>query len=293
LTIGITVANQRVFSRKHLAHAGCCIGACWFALAQVNALAADVRQCQRVVVSGDPDYRPFSWYDGKTMQGASIEITSKVLDRIKLPYEVRYVGPFARVLLSAKFGDVDIIAELKNKPEREQYLTFSSTAIFTNPIAVFTLKGKEFPYRVWHDLAGKRGGITNGNQFGGGFDEYLAADLNVETATDIKVNFDKLAHNRIDYFVTAYYPGMTYLIEERRLDEFSALQPYVTESANYVGWSKASPCLDRLHDFEAALSDMTRSGETARIVKSYLELWKKRKTVSSLAPSHGEAPASP
>jgi polar amino acid transport system substrate-binding protein len=221
--------------------------------------------CERVVVTGDPDYPPFSWYENGKFYGSAIEIVTAALKRIGLPYEVRYVGPFLRALNEARAGSVDIIAELKDNADRRAYLAFSKVPIFANPVAVFTRADRKLPFKEWGDLTGLRGGVTLGNKFGGGFDEYLAAQLTVETADRIKQNFDKLAYARIDYFVNSYYPALTYLVRANREAEFTALQPFVTASDNFVGWSRASACVGRLEQFDAALTAMVRSGEVRRI----------------------------
>ena len=36
-------------------------------------------QCSRMVVTADPSYPPMHWYDGETLQGASIEIAKRAL----------------------------------------------------------------------------------------------------------------------------------------------------------------------------------------------------------------------
>lgn len=239
--------------------------------------------CQKVVVSGDPGYAPFSWYDGNTMRGAALEIVTRALNKIGLQYETRYVGPFARVMLEAQHGNVDIIVEMKNIPERQAQFDFSRTAIFLNPIAIFTRSDAEISYHEWNDLRSLRGGITNANRFGGDLDSFITQNLTVEVANDIRGNFDKLARRHIDYFITAYYPGMNYLIQQKRQSEFKVLQPYATESANFVGWSKTSPCLPRLDEFDHTLSEMEANGEIAEVVNRYLEAWRKTVPASSNA----------
>ncbi len=209
------------------------------------------------------------------MRGAALEIVTRALSKIGLPYETRYVGPFARLMLEAQHGTVDIIVEMKNIPERQQQFEFSHTAIFLNPIAIFTRIDEQIPYREWNDLRGLHGGITNANRFGADFDNFIAQNLTIETANDIKGNFDKLARRHIDYFVSAYYPGMNFLIQQGRQREFKVLQPYATESANFVGWSKASACLLRIDEFDHTLSEMEASGEIAEIVNRYLDAWRK------------------
>ena len=234
------------------------------------AAAATESACPRVVISGDPDYPPFSWYDGHTMRGSAIEIAQKGFEHAGISYEVRYVGPFNRVLQSAKNGTVDVIAELKDRPERHDYLAYSKVAIFSNPVAVFVRGDSKIAFHGWKDLAGLHGGITLGNKFGGGFDEFLAQSLTVESANGIANNFTKLELGRIDYFVNSYYPALNYLESERKTEQFKTLRPFVTESSNFAGWARSSPCLARLDEFDRILTGMVKSGEVRRIHDSNL-----------------------
>jgi polar amino acid transport system substrate-binding protein len=235
------------------------------------AQGADTPACRRVVLTGDPDYPPFSWHENNVFGGSAIEIAALALKRIHLPYEIRHVGPFPRVLDEARRGTVDLIAELKNTPERRAYLSFSSVPIFINPVAVFTRPEQTLPFKSWDELTGLRGGITADNKFGGGFDEFMTNRLTVETADRIGLNFAKLAAGRIDYFVNSYYPALSWLIRDGREADFKLVQPFVTATDNFVGWSKASPCIGKLREFDTVLAAMVRSGEVRRILDANLD----------------------
>lgn len=235
------------------------------------ASAATEVACKRVILTGDPDYPPFSWYENSEFKGSAIEIAALALKRIQLPYEIRHVGPFQKVLDSAKVGTVDLIAELKNTPERRAYLSYSTIPIFANPVAIFTQADRKTVYNNWDDLIGLRGGMTVDNKFGGGLDEFAASRLSIETGSRIGQNFSKLANGQIDYFINSYYPALAYLIRERKENEFKLLQPFATTSDNFVGWSKASPCLGKLAEFDVALAAMVRSGEVRRILEANLD----------------------
>ena len=58
------------------------------------------------------------------MHGVSIAIAKRVLDDLKIPYEVRYLGPFPRVMVTA---------------EREAFLLYPKTTALANPV----LQGKK------------------------------------------------------------------------------------------------------------------------------------------------------
>src|SRR6516225_9999020 len=97
-------------------------------------LALPVRaDCERLVLTADPGYPPLHWYDGKTLRGASISIAQRVLTDLGIAYEVRYVGPFARVMAMAERGEVDMVTTLKKTSEREGFLLYPKTAAMANP----------------------------------------------------------------------------------------------------------------------------------------------------------------
>lgn len=243
------------------------------ALAALWTAHASGEVCKRVIVSADPEFPPFAWYDGHQLRGASIDIVRKVLDSMHLEYEFRYVGPFVRLLQSARDGGVDIITELKDTPERREFLEYVPTPIFKNPASVFVLADKTFPLRSRTNLRGRTGGVTHGTSLGTEFDDYMARELTVEKAPGIKENFGKLELGRIDYFLSPYYPAMSFLMASGQNGKFVALKPPVATVDNFVGWAKRSPCVSRLPEFNAILRKFVRNGSVQRDINTSVREW--------------------
>jgi len=237
-----------------------------------TTLWAQVKECKKVVISADSDYAPLHWYDGKQLTGASIEIAVTALTSLGIPYELRYMGPFHSVLQGARRGEIDMISSLKDTPERREYLAFTSVSLFSNPIAVFVLKDAKFIYSNWNDLIGKRGGVTLGNQFGNGFDDFLTAHLQVTSAQKAYMNFKKLELGRIDYLITGYYSGQVYLASSGQSDKFVALKPYISETDNFIAFSKLSPCVHHLKALNSQLETMREDGRLKTILDKHVAL---------------------
>ena len=233
-------------------------------------------ECSRLILTADPAYPPLHWYDGKKLRGASIEIAKRVLDDLKIPYEVRYVGPLPRVMLMAERGEVDMVATLKKTPEREQFLLFPNTAAFSNPVAVFASRKHMFVFRDRRDLVGLRGGITSGNLFGDGLDEYLRRSLTFEEANSPENNFDKLNLGRIDYFITGFYAGMAYLIKRGDEDKVVALTPYAAETPNFVVLARNGRCAEALDSIDRQLAILKKNGVIDELIQQSIQAWKAR-----------------
>ena len=240
------------------------------------SLGVAAQQCKKVVVSADPEFPPYAWYDGKTLRGASVDVVLTVLQAMKLPYELRYAGPFARLLRFAETGEVDIIAELKRNAEREAYLDFSETAIFSNPTSVFVRNGD-----VIHGFKGREGlrklhgGVTRASRFGEGLDEYIRESLDVEEGPGIQENFLKLKARRIDYFISPHYPAMTHLITTGQEHQFTVLKPFVAVAPVFVGWSKKSACIGRLAEFDSRLKHYIATMDSPKMIQSSFADWRK------------------
>lgn len=237
--------------------------------------------CDRVVVSGDADYQPLSWFDGKELRGAAEAIVGAALDRIGLPFEIRYVGPFKRTLAAAETGEVDVIAELKKTPEREVFLAFPSTAIFVNPVAVFTRRNRNLNLPRREDLVGLRGGIVLANLFGGDLDAFLQQRLSIEEVPRLDLGLKMVELGRLDYFITGYYPGMSYLIDQGWEASYAVQRPFLTATDNFVGIARMSRCFAELGALDATLAKMARDGEIQRLFDAATVDWRRHADVAA------------
>ncbi|MBA5686788.1 substrate-binding periplasmic protein [Rugamonas apoptosis] len=243
------------------------LATCW-AQATAAKLQAD---CPKVVVSADPDYPPLHWYDGKELRGPSIELATHILADLKIPYEVRYVGPWKRVLANAAIGKIDLVATLKIQPERERYLDFVRTPAFPNPVAVFVPRERAFVFNTWQDLASHKGGIALGNTFGQEFSEFAAAHLRLEESGTADSNFRKLGLGRIDYFVVGLFAGEAWLARHGRSAQIVAIRPFLADDKNYYAFSKYSPCTRYLDAFEARLKELVANKTNIAMLNASLQ----------------------
>lgn len=243
-------------------------------LAATGLLTPAQAACTQVRIGADPAYPPLHWYDGHQMQGASVDIARRVLDELRIPYEVRYLGPFTRIMKLAERGELDMVATLKKTPEREQFLLFPKTPALSNPVAVFQARDRAFSFQSRQDLIGHRGGITRGNRFGADVDDFAKASLDIEEADTPDSNFNKLKFGRIDYFLTGYFVGMAYLL--KRGDEAGFVVPstYLADTPNYLALTLKGACADKLDAIDAKLAQLKKSGVLDEIIKANLARWK-------------------
>ena len=245
----------------------------WIAFCTV--LWAICAQAQDKVIrwATNPQYPPYDWsVDGDRYAGACIDLLALVIPK---GYSLEpVVVPWPRAQKMAKEGRIDLLVNLRITPERSKWLEFSKNPTFANPISVFMRKEDVIPLKSWDELILLKGGVTIGDAFGNGFDNYLKDNLKVEASPNVRSSFLKLDVGRIDYFVTGYYTGMAWLSSEGLQDRIVTLKPPISDTYIHLGFSKLSPHLAVLPEIDRKLSELGADGTLKRILQSHIESFK-------------------
>lgn len=245
-------------------------------LAIASPWPAGAEECTKVVFSAHPEYPPFHWRNDDAIVGASVDVTKRIFAEMGIPAEARFVGPWPRVLKAAEHGEIDLIVALKDTPERRQFLDFTSSPFFDNPMAVFVPANARWEYKGWEHLIDRKGGVNSGDKYGSGFDQFLAERLSVEASDTLQSNFSKLLAGRIDYFITGLFTGRTYLATAGLEDSIRPSPVPVTAGYIHHGFSKTSPCRSLAERVSRRLADLHEDGTTAAAVEASIQAWRKR-----------------
>lgn len=226
-------------------------------------------QCEELVYSANPSYPPYHWVgeDGR-LEGASIDLLKMVAPQGLVLKPA--VLPWKRALALAEQGRVDLLLSLRNTPERAKFLSFTSARAFPNPIVVFVREDRAFPFASWADLKGRRGGISLGDTFGNGFDEYWRAELSIEEAKNMEANFEKLEAGRIDYFVTSKFVGEAYSASRPLKHGIVQLGKPVSNQDIHFGFSRRSPCADLAEQMDRKLRELDKKGVLEQLLRVHL-----------------------
>ncbi len=242
------------------------IGIMWVVLGALDAVAQE----KIITWATNPRYPPYDWAINKSdYEGACTHLLELIIPD---GYTLQpIVVPWARAQLMAQQGSIDLLVNLRITPERSQWLTFSQNPTFPNPIAIFMREDKAIPLKTWEELVPLVGGITIGDAFGNGFDEYLKDRLKTEPISNAANNFRKLDLGRIDYFVTGYYMGLAMIRSAGMQDRIVALKPFVSNQPIHLGFSKHSPHTALLPEIDRRLAQLAKDGTLNRILESHVQ----------------------
>lgn len=226
----------------------------------------------KVIISGHPDYPPIMWHDGKTIKGAAVRMIQTIFDELKVSYQIKYTGPWKRVQKNAEKGLVDIIVAAYKNPERETFLDYS-IPFMSDPVVIFVLSDKVFPFDTWKDLIGKRGNTNIGESYGEKFDRYIEKHLIVERVPKTVHNFMKLDAGRSDYAIIGLYPGLASAYVNGYKNKLKYLAKPIIEENFYVTFSKKSRHRHLMPQVNAYIKKFRAENRIKEWIDEYLSIY--------------------
>jgi polar amino acid transport system substrate-binding protein len=219
--------------------------------------------CSALVLTGHPSYPPVSWSTdgGATLEGAGIEIVSKLASASGVPMQVIHAGSWDAAQQAVKAGDADAIVGLYRTPARLPSFNYVEPAIAQDPSAVLVRTGETFVYKDWNSLIGKKGVANLGESFGHAFDTFAASKLSIATVHGNKAVYQALLTKQADYALMGYYVAES---EMPKNQVAYATKNFATEGL-YIAFGKTTKCASLAPAFSKGLTAMIADGTVQRL----------------------------
>ncbi|WP_150305424.1 substrate-binding periplasmic protein [Pseudomonas saliphila] len=234
--------------------------------------------CERIVVTGNPQYPPVLWVDPENedkLIGAGVELLELALEGTGITVEVMNTGPWSRAQEEVRSGRADMLAGAFLTPERLTYMDYIHPSYVEIPSVLFVRKGQAFPYGGWDDLQSKRGSTLVNNSFGSAFDTYAKDHLDIEQVPSVEQSFRLLLSDRVDYVVYERYQGLAIAEGLGITDELDVLEGSLINEDLYYTVSHNSACNSPALRSALALGmhKVVSQGEPRRLLEKYREQW--------------------
>jgi polar amino acid transport system substrate-binding protein len=197
--------------------------------------------------------------------GVAKDIIKAIARKLNVKLKIKY-APFKRRLHMMQNGEIDFMAGLLKRPEREKFIYYLSPPYSNRSDTVFFVqRGKASLVRTYKDLYHLRIGTHLGSKYFPKFDNDTA--LAKDAVTSSIGNFKKLMSGRIDTVVFPESAGID-LIHETGIDGRveAADYRYTKERRVYIGISKKSRLMNRIKAVEKTIRKMIESGELKRFI---------------------------
>jgi polar amino acid transport system substrate-binding protein len=235
------------------------------------SLAAD--QCAKITATGHPQYPVIAFKEGDSIAGAAPMLVEAIAKQLKVPLTSRYMGSWEDAQQAARDGKADMIFGIYYNDERATYLDYVQPAFMYDDVAIFVVKGKEFPFTGQNDLIGKNGVTNQGESYGDDFDAFMKDKLDVARTNGIGEAFKDLLAGKADYLIAGYYPGFAEAARAGIKDKIVALDQAVVTAEMFVAFSKKSPCRALAEGFGRGINQMTTDGSFDKMLTEAITAW--------------------
>jgi polar amino acid transport system substrate-binding protein len=233
--------------------------------------AAD--ECAKITATGHPQYPAIAYKDGDNIVGAAPSLVGAIAKDLKIPLESKYMGTWEEAQAAARDGKADMIFGIYYNDERATYLDYVQPAFMFDDVAIFVVKGKEFPFKGQDDLIGKKGVTNQGESYGTAFDAFIKDKLEVARTDGIDDALKDLVAGKADYLIAGYYPGLAEAAKAGFKEKVVPLDQAVVTAEMFVAFSKKSPCRSLAEGFGKGITEMTTDGRFDAMLQDAIKQW--------------------
>ncbi|MEO9529890.1 transporter substrate-binding domain-containing protein [Roseibium sp.] len=241
-----------------------------------NVVAGQVHaaseSCSTVKLNGSSVWFPVSIREEPAggLRGVFPDLAGRIFDILDIRLKSGPDLPWKRQLTLLENGQIDVLAGAYVTNERLQKFGVSRP-VMKEDVAVFIRAGLPFRPQGPAELAGLRGVAPFGASFGEEFDTFAEVNLAIDRhpVDDLKTLIRLLIEDKADYMVSSRPGG------ERLVGEMSAYGvvevlpwPAAVNTLHFL-FSRATPCIDLLHSFNAELERQIDAGKLEDYTKIY------------------------
>ncbi len=234
--------------------------------------------CSKLFATGNPEYPPYLWRDPtdpKKLIGANTIIFNEISERLGIPIEVLYVGPWSRAQQEVRSGRIDLMAGAFLTMPRIQYMDYVYPAFLDTTSVVWTRVDDKFDLQRREDLIDRQGITVINNSFGQEFDSFAEQNLIISTVPSLEQAFKMLNLGRADYLLYEKNPALAYIREWGIADKSKVVGPPISSEGLFMTISHKSSCNNGALRGQLAkiVRDMVIDGTTERALQTGLEMW--------------------
>lgn len=236
--------------------------------------------CTALTASGNAEYPPYLWHaadNTDALDGAITQLMTTLGERIGIPVQVQFVGPWGRTQEEVANGNIDLIAGAFYTKARSERMDYLRPAFQETRSVLWVRNDNVFDFRDFSDLVGKRGVTVINNSFGQAFDEYAREHLSILQVGGFEQALRMISNGRVDYLLYEEQPGLAY-IERAQITNLQMLEVPVSREPLYLTMSLKSACNtpELKQRISAELQKMNQEGLMADYLEQARMRWQQR-----------------
>lgn len=238
-------------------------------------MAQAAERCDRIRVNGTVDWYPVIMRPSDTGLASGV-LPATMIElgrRVGIDVVFQPITPFKRQIVQLENGSLDAVLGAYWTKERAEKFQYSSS-VLDDEVAIFVLKGKEFPLAKWADLEGRLGIRPFGGSYGEDFDQYAREHLAMQEIAPVPTDFRRdmlamLLNENADYAVLGRFHGLKIIEEGEGADQLIDLKWPVVSNGVHILFSGTSPCAHLFDRFEEQLKELRAEGWIDTVLADY------------------------
>jgi len=217
------------------------------------------------------EFPPYVYKQDNQIKGFNVEILDEIFKRLHIKIEYKIV-PWSRAVKMVKDGESDAIFPFFKNSKRLLFTDFSNS--FTSePIAMFVLKDSHISYNGnFKELSQYKFGRVRGYSSGTLFDKAIENGvITIDVSNNSTQNYKKLIANRFDILVDNKYVVLSIQKREKRHILIKQLEPIISETKAYLGFSKKRNHKKLISKFNTVLQEIKDDGTYNSIINKYFK----------------------
>ena len=220
-------------------------------------------------------YPPLEIVENGELTGPGIEVVREVFKRMGYTDETFKISPYPwqRLLEMAKLGELDMVIDVSDTPERNEFLDLSTEPYAEYYVHFFVRKDSEINFDGdLSEMTNYTIGLVQGYSYFENICFALENDIiTVDEAMTSSDNFDKLIYGRLDIIAEEKYNASTILNEKGYADEVKMLDIPIEIGQTYVGFPKVLHHDDIRDEFDRMIKEVRDDGTEEKIFKKYFD----------------------
>jgi polar amino acid transport system substrate-binding protein len=234
--------------------------------------SADTQTCSSVTLNGSSTWFPISLRkeEGANLSGVFPDLARQVFHQMNVATEFGTSVPWKRAFALLDNGQINVLTGAYRTRDRLDKFG-ASLPVMEEEVAVFVRSNLEIKPKNLDDLVGLSGLAPFGANFGEEFDEFAAGNLTIERQPfeAFATNMRLLQEEKVDYLIIARQEGERLFGKLKAGDRVEALPWSAAVNTVHFFFSKSSPCIHLLEEFNDVLSSQIRSGALDNLIRDY------------------------
>ena len=232
---------------------------------------ASATTCEKVVVTGDINWPPYSYLSAGMLTGAGVDLTTQLFAELDIPVESKHFSSKADLGHAVRYGDVDILIGTYDTPEVRHVAQLLTPAYFDDAVDVLVTKESNLDFKNWNDLIGRMGMALENAPLTAKFQSFADNYLFLRKEPSLRFVLKSLVHNHIDFVVGSSQTLQAGMHENDLYNKFNFLHNHISDEPVYIGISKNSACAQYTPYLKKRLKALKENGRITTMVKKHTE----------------------